>query len=83
MVKDRMAGRGFAVGSNPRTGPFLEQNFLEALAVLERHLAPRDFLMGSRPAFGDFGLAPQLYQAPRPHPYPKRNQPDGPDHPIG
>ena len=28
-----------------------------------RHLAGRSYLFGGRPAFGDFGLAPQIYQA--------------------
>jgi hypothetical protein len=32
------------------------------LAILEPHLATRRYLFGERPAFGDFGLAAQLYE---------------------
>jgi len=63
MVRERMSGRGFAVGSNPKTAGFLESSFRQALILLERHFQERDFLFGSAPAFADFGLAPQLYQA--------------------
>lgn len=63
MVRGRMAKRGFAVGSNEKTAPLLERSFADGLALLERHLAGRPFLLGSRPSFADFGVAAQIYEA--------------------
>eukprot|EP00937_MAST-01D_sp_MAST-1D-sp2_P001717 g1717.t1 len=69
MVQQRMSGRGFAIGSNEVTAPLIEASFEEGLRMLEAHLSAgpgrggRPFLLGARPAFADFGLAPQLYQA--------------------
>lgn len=63
-IKQRMVGRPpIAIGSNEVTAPIIEATFADALQLLEAHLAGRPFLFGSRPAFADFGLAPQLYQA--------------------
>lgn len=64
MIRERMTGRGFAVGSNERTAALIEADFKAAIRVLEAHFAfPRPFLLGGRPSFADFGLAPQVYQA--------------------
>ena len=62
-VRDRMSGRGFAVGSNKITAPMLESTFQESMDLLEKHLKDRNFLFGSRPSFGDFGMGAQVYQA--------------------
>jgi glutathione S-transferase len=62
MVKQRMAGRVWFVGSNPGTAPQIEQSYLGTLGILEAHLARRPYLFGGRPAFGDFGLWGQLYE---------------------
>ena len=62
-VIERMTGRVFFVGSNEVTAPQIEQSFLDALALLESHLADRPYLFGGRPAFGDFGLWGQIYSA--------------------
>jgi hypothetical protein len=50
------------VGSSPATKDQIEGSFRRQLALLEAHLATRPYLFGGRPAFGDFGLAPQLYE---------------------
>ena len=66
MIRKRMSGRGFVVGSNEITGPMIERSFRDGIAQLERHFSARSdrtFLLGSRPCFGDFGLACQIYQA--------------------
>jgi len=63
MVCKRMVDRTWFVGSNERTAPQIEAGFREAVALLEAHLADRPYLFGGRPAFGDFGLWGQLYNA--------------------
>jgi glutathione S-transferase len=61
-VQQRMVPRLGFVGSSPANAPFIEASYRETLALLEAHLAGRDYLFGGRPAFGDFGLAAQLHQ---------------------
>jgi glutathione S-transferase len=58
----RMVPRLRFVGSTPETRPVIEGSFRRQLALLDAHLAARPFLFGGRPAFADFGLAPQLYE---------------------
>jgi len=62
-IKARMVDRVWFVGSNERTAPLIEASFHEAVDQLEAHLEARDFLFGARPAFGDFGLWGQIYNA--------------------
>ena len=57
-----MLERGFTVGSNSVTAPFIEQSFLHSIELLETHLSVRSFLLGGAPSMADFGLAAQLYQ---------------------
>jgi len=63
MVRERMVNRVSFVGSNPKTGPQIEDSFLETLAILEPHFAKRPYLFGQRPAFADFAVWGQLYNA--------------------
>ncbi|HKM99749.1 MAG TPA: glutathione S-transferase family protein [Candidatus Binataceae bacterium] len=63
MVRDRMVNRVSFVGSNPVTAPQIEDSFRDTLAVLELHFANRPFLFGQRPAFADFAMWGQLYNA--------------------
>jgi glutathione S-transferase len=63
MVRERMVGRVWFVGSNPQNAPRIEESFREALGQLDAHLADRPYLFGGRPAFGDFGLWGQVYNA--------------------
>ena len=62
-IRARMVERVWFVGSNEQTAPQIEQSFHDAVALLETHLASRPYLFGRRPAFGDFGLWGQIYNA--------------------
>lgn len=62
-IKARMTGRGGFVGSSPANAPLITAYYLELLDILEPHLRSRKYLLGARPSLGDFGLAPQLYEA--------------------
>jgi glutathione S-transferase len=62
-VRERMVDRVWFVGSSPQTAPLIEDSFEETLALLDAHLAARPYLFGGRPAFGDFGVFCQLYEA--------------------
>ncbi len=62
-VRERMVGRLWFVGSNAQTAPQIEDSFCETIALLETHLASRAYLFGARPAFGDFAMWGQLYEA--------------------
>jgi glutathione S-transferase len=63
MVRERMVSRVSFVGSNPETAPQIEDSFRETLAILEPHFANRAYLFGQRPAFADFAMWGQLYNA--------------------
>jgi glutathione S-transferase len=63
MVRDRMVNRISFVGSNPVTAPQIEDSFHAAIAILEPHFADRAYLFGQRPAFADFAMWGQLYNA--------------------
>ncbi|MEM1261708.1 MAG: glutathione S-transferase family protein [Pseudomonadota bacterium] len=62
-VIQRMTDRVWFVGSNEQNAGQIETGFKHALAQLNTHLATRKYLFGDRPAFADFGIAPQLYNA--------------------
>ncbi len=62
-VKDRMVNRVWFVGSSEQTAPQIEQSFQDAAALLKAHLSGRPYLFGGRPAFADFGLWGQIYNA--------------------
>ena len=61
-ITQRMIPRLKLVGSSPQTKDQLEASLKRQLTILEEHLAARPYLFGKRPAFGDFGLAMQLYE---------------------
>ncbi|HWP67578.1 MAG TPA: glutathione S-transferase family protein [Candidatus Limnocylindria bacterium] len=61
-VRGRMVPRLSFVGSSAATKGQIEGSFLRQLDLLEEHLAARAYVFGGRPAFGDFGLAGQLYE---------------------
>ncbi len=63
MVRERMVNRVSFVGSNPVTAPQIEDSFRDTLAILEPHFAKRAYLFGQRPAFADFAMWGQLYNA--------------------
>jgi glutathione S-transferase len=62
-VRERMVNRVWFVGSSPSTAPQIEESFQRTLETLDAHLAARPYLFGARPAYGDFGLWSQIYQA--------------------
>lgn len=49
------------LGIDETTGPEIETAYLRLLEQLEAHLAQHDYLLGSRPSIGDFGLIGPLY----------------------
>jgi glutathione S-transferase len=63
VMRERMVGRVWFVGSSEATAPQIEESFRDAIELLDAHLAGRPFLLGARPVFGDFGLWGQLYEA--------------------
>ena len=64
-IRERMVPRVWFVGSNEVTAPQIEQSFADVLPLLDAHLTSRPYLFGGRPAFGDFGLWGQIYEAGR------------------
>lgn len=61
-VRERMTGRLYFVGSSPETAPQIEASFRNAADLMEAHLEGRDYVLGGRPAFADFGLYAQFYE---------------------
>jgi glutathione S-transferase len=62
-IRARMVDRVWFVGSNATTTPLIESSLEQTVRQLDDHLAARPYLFGARPAFGDFGLWGQLYEA--------------------
>jgi len=62
-VRGRMVGRVWFVGSSAQTAPQIEGSFRDTIQLLETHLQSRPYLFGARPAFADFGLWGQIYEA--------------------
>jgi glutathione S-transferase len=62
-IVERMVNRVWFVGSNPVTAAQIETSFQQAVELIEAHLRGRAYLFGGRPAFGDFGLWGQIYNA--------------------
>ncbi len=61
-VEDRQINRLYVVGSNDTTAPVIDASYRRFLAAMENHLANQKFMLGNRPAAGDFGLYGQLTQ---------------------
>ena len=59
---DRQINRLYVVGSNDVTAPLIDASYRRFLAAMEAHLANQKFMLGNRPAAGDFGLYGQLTQ---------------------
>jgi glutathione S-transferase len=62
-VRERMVSRVWFVGSSEANADFIEATFAAAIVQLEAHLGTRPYLFGARPAYGDFALWGQLYEA--------------------
>lgn len=59
---ERQIGRLRYVGSNPTTGPFIEDSYIRFIGLFERHLSSHRFLLGDRPGAADFAVFGQLTQ---------------------
>lgn len=59
---ERQINRLYVVGSNDTTAPVIDASFERFLAAMEAHLSTQHFMLGARPAAGDFGLFGQLTQ---------------------
>jgi len=59
---ERQIGRLGVVGSNPTTGPLIEESYRRFLRALDARLQEARFVMGDRPGAGDFGVYGQLTQ---------------------
>ena len=55
-------GRLYVVGSSDSTAPVIDASYRRFLAAMEDHLANQPFMLGHRPAAGDFGFYGQLTQ---------------------
>ncbi len=64
-IRERMVDRVWFVGSSQQTAQQIEDSFKDTLAWLEPHLAERPYLFVARPAFADFALWGQIYNAHR------------------
>ncbi len=61
-IAERMVTRRYFTGSSKDNAPLLKRYLNELLGLLEHHLSIHRYLLGGRPAFADFGLAPQIYE---------------------
>ena len=61
-VSERQINRLYVVGSNDTTAAVIDASHRRFLAAMENHLANQKFMLGNRPAAGDFGLYGQLTQ---------------------
>lgn len=61
-VEDRQVSRLYVVGSNDTTVPVIDASYRRFLTAMENHLANQKYMLGNRPAAGDFGLYGQLSQ---------------------
>ena len=61
-VEDRQVNRLYVVGSNDTTAAVIDASYRRFLTAMENHLGNQKFMLGNRPAAGDFGLYGQLSQ---------------------
>jgi glutathione S-transferase len=61
-VEDRQVNRLYVVGSNNTTAPVIDASYRRFLSAMEKHLGNQKYMLGNRPAAGDFGLYGQLSQ---------------------
>lgn len=59
---ERQISRLYVVGSNDTTAPVIDASYKRFLAAMQAHLSAQHFMLGARPAAGDFGLFGQLTQ---------------------
>lgn len=59
-ISDRQISRLYVVGSNPTTAPVIEASYVRFLTLFAAHLEAHPYLLGGRPAPGDFAFFGQL-----------------------
>ena len=59
---ERQISRLYVVGSNETTAPIIDNSYRRFLSAMEAHLQKQKFMLGNRPAAGDFGVFGQLTQ---------------------
>ncbi len=70
VVRERQISRLYVVGSNDTTAPVIEDSYHRFLDIFDSIVARQTFLLGSRPASGDFAFYAQLTQLARFDPTP-------------
>ena len=70
-VSQQFRGIVPVLGVNEQTIPGIELAHMKLLAQLDTHFSKYDYLLGSRPSIGDFGLIGPLYAHLGRDPYPK------------
>jgi len=61
-VEERQVNRLYVVGSSDATAPVIDASYRRFLTAMETHLTNQNYMLGNRPAAGDFGLYGQLSQ---------------------
>jgi glutathione S-transferase len=61
-VEEPRISRLYMVGSNDTTAPVIDASYRRFLTAMENHLGNQKYMLGNRPAAGDFGLYGQLSQ---------------------
>lgn len=61
-ISERQVGRLYVVGSSEVTAPIIDASYRRFLTAMENHLQNQQFMLGGRPAAGDFALYGQLSQ---------------------
>ncbi|MEM7078460.1 MAG: glutathione S-transferase N-terminal domain-containing protein [Pseudomonadota bacterium] len=59
-IRERQVSRMPLVGCTENNAPVIEQSYLELLDILDSFVTRDEFLLGTRPSLGDFGLFGQL-----------------------
>jgi len=59
-IRDRQVSRMPLVGCTAENAPAIEASYLELLDILDSFVTRDEFLLGTRPCLGDFGLFGQL-----------------------
>ncbi len=59
---ERQIGRLWVVGSNESTAPVIDASYRRFLSAMQAHLANQPYILGERPAAGDFAIYGQLTQ---------------------
>ena len=59
-IRDRQVSRMPLVGCTEQNAPMIEQSYVELLDILDSFVTRDEFLLGTRPSLGDFGLFGQL-----------------------